>query len=122
MLKYFMRPDSNVPPAYSYCVGDDTDVMWNADTCIEVEPQPTISHSYDMDAKAWVLDEEMYMLYLRQERNQLLAATDKYMLVDYPISAEEKANVATYRQELRDAPNKDKLADRVLPETPVLIK
>ena len=41
---------------------------------------------------------------LRTERDARLAATDKYLLADYPISTEELGNIRTYRQALRDIP------------------
>lgn len=39
---------------------------------------------------------------VRNERDELLAQTDKYVLVDYPISAEDKVRVVAYREALRD--------------------
>ena len=39
---------------------------------------------------------------LRNERNQLLKASDIYMLPDYPISRENLEKVKIYRQQLRD--------------------
>lgn len=42
--------------------------------------------------------------HLRSARDALLAATDKYLLADYPISAENMAAVKAYRQALRDLP------------------
>ena len=41
---------------------------------------------------------------LRTERDARLAATDTYLLADYPISTEELGNIRTYRQALRDIP------------------
>lgn len=41
---------------------------------------------------------------LRTERDARLVASDKYVLVDYPISPEELEAVKTYRQALRDLP------------------
>lgn len=41
---------------------------------------------------------------LRQERDWLLAETDKYMLPDFPISEEERNKYKQYRQYLRDLP------------------
>ena len=40
----------------------------------------------------------------RLERNMLIAATDKYMFADYPISEEEREKYRQYRQYLRDIP------------------
>lgn len=43
---------------------------------------------------------------LRAERDARLAATDKYLLADYPISPESLEAVKTCRQALRDLPGK----------------
>lgn len=40
--------------------------------------------------------------HVREIRNNLLAAEDKKLLSDFPISAEEKEIVISYRQYLRD--------------------
>jgi hypothetical protein len=60
---------------------------------------------------------------LRVERNRLLSETDKYMLVDYPISPEKFEAMKIYRQELRDFFQKDQVANYGsglrLPERPV---
>lgn len=40
----------------------------------------------------------------RAERDSLLASTDKYMLPDFPITEEERAQYKAYRQYLRDLP------------------
>ena len=118
MIKYYMRPDSNTPPAYSYCVGEDTDTCWNPDTCIEVPKKPSPDYNYNLVDKKWELNQEEYMTDLRVERDEELRRTDKYMLFDYPILSEDKTIAETYRQALRDCPNKALLADRVLPECP----
>jgi len=39
---------------------------------------------------------------IRSKRNELLKASDIYMLEDYPITAEQKILVLVYRQQLRD--------------------
>lgn len=40
----------------------------------------------------------------REERDSLLAETDKYMLPDFPITEEKLAQYKAYRQYLRDLP------------------
>ena len=40
--------------------------------------------------------------YARNQRNQLLTKTDKYLLQDFPISLENKMVILTFRQQLRD--------------------
>lgn len=44
---------------------------------------------------------------LRTARDALLTETDKFMLPDYPISAEELEKIKAYRQKLRDLPAQD---------------
>jgi hypothetical protein len=44
---------------------------------------------------------------LKNERNQLLIKTDKYMLSDFPITPEQLELVKQYRQALRDFTNND---------------
>jgi hypothetical protein len=43
--------------------------------------------------------------FIRIERDRMLKATDKYMISDWPISANEKNDWVTYRQALRDITN-----------------
>jgi hypothetical protein len=44
---------------------------------------------------------------LKNERNQLLQKTDKYMLSDFTITPEQLELVKIYRQALRDFTNND---------------
>lgn len=41
---------------------------------------------------------------LRGYRNRLLAKSDKFVTVDYPLSIEIKSQIVSWRQELRDLP------------------
>ena len=117
-IKYYMRPDSNTPPRYTYIVGEDTDSLWNAETCIEVDPMPSSNYEYDLETSAWVLNETYYMADLRSKRNIELARTDKYVTEDFPFNADEKIIALQYRQDLRERPDKELLVDRVLPDCP----
>ena len=47
----------------------------------------------------------------RLERNMLIAATDKYMFADYPISEGEREKYRQYRQYLRDIPAEEGFPD-----------
>jgi hypothetical protein len=75
-----------------------------------------------MDKEEWVLNETYYMTDLRGRRNLELARVDKYLMPDYPITEENLAIVKTYRQDLRDCPNAELIADRVLPDCPEICK
>jgi hypothetical protein len=59
-------------------------------------------------------DPEIKRLRLIFTRNQLLAESDKYVLIDYPISADDLLIMKQYRQQLRDFTNND----YIIPEFP----
>mgnify|MGYP003389448583 CR=1 FL=1 len=51
-------------------------------------------------------ENEIIYRILREERDQLLLNTDRYVLADYPFSSDEKKQEwLAYRQALRDLPN-----------------
>lgn len=60
---------------------------------------------------------EYHLKSLREKRNQLLQETDKYVLIDYPITAEKLAIIKEYRQALRDFTNNN----YIMPEKPVFL-
>lgn len=47
----------------------------------------------------------------KQERNDLLQRTDKYVLPDYPLSEDQKNEIIAYRQLLRDYFERDDVKD-----------
>jgi DNA mismatch repair ATPase MutS len=51
---------------------------------------------------------------IRSQRDKLLEATDKYVLEDYPISAEHKLEVKAYRQALRDITKQAEFPENVI--------
>lgn len=50
------------------------------------------------------IPDDILAMQKRAERDQSLLDTDKYMISDFPISAEEKEQYKNYRQYLRDLP------------------
>jgi len=48
---------------------------------------------------------EINFILLRQQRDEKLKETDKYMLPDYPITPEDLEKMKIYRQELRSYMN-----------------
>ena len=52
---------------------------------------------------------KFYIKNLRQNRNQLLTASDKYVLPDYPIVSSNLELVKTYRQQLGYYMNTDQV-------------
>ena len=57
----------------------------------------------------------------RAERDQKLVETDKYMIVDFPISDECREEMKAYRQALRDLPANDNWPYVDLPEEPTIV-
>ncbi len=71
-----------------------------------MEPEPIETASIEKEKeKEKEREREWDLVYLRNIRNSLLAATDKYLLLDYPISPENLEIMKTYRQELRNIIN-----------------
>lgn len=58
--------------------------------------------------------EEMKKFSLIFTRNQLLAESDKYVLVDFPITPENLILIKQYRQQLRDFTTND----YIIPDKP----
>ncbi len=60
----------------------------------------------------YIPNNEHFLKRARNIRNELLNRTDRYFLIDYPISYEQQMIIKTYRQELRDFINNNK--DKIL--------
>ena len=119
-MKYFLKRDHG---SYLYYETEDYDPKWlnDLENNIEVPRHTGIYDLWDFDLEQWVFSEENYMSHLRSRRNKELLRTDKFMIVDYPISEENRDIAMIYRMELRDAPNHEDIADRVMPECPEIL-
>jgi hypothetical protein len=58
--------------------------------------------------------QKFYQQIMRQQRDNFLKETDKYLLPDYPITPEKLSTIKEYRQALRDFT----INNYVLPEKP----
>lgn len=64
---------------------------------------------------------EQYLNTRREERNKLLAQSDKYLLPDFPITPENLELIKQYRQQLRDYMNLEEVINyNYYNETPIL--
>ena len=79
-----------------------TESVWNAVTWEDARDQPTWATLCSANAEAVTAGQYAA---LRSARDERLADTDKYLLADYPISAENLAAVKLYRAALRDLPD-----------------
>ena len=68
----------------------------------------------------YIPNNEHYLKRARNIRNELLNRTDKSLLSDYPISDEQKQEIISYRQILRDFINnfKDEILKGVIVDFP----
>ncbi len=57
---------------------------------------------------SFIPNNEHFLRRYRNIRNELLNQTDRYLLIDYPISEEQQIEIKKYRQELRDFINTNK--------------
>ena len=119
---YFLRPDSNIPPAYSYCEGEDTDPSYIPEICILVPKQPSPSYKWDFMSESWVIDESIYFANLRSARNKELLRTDKFALEDFPLNPDDKIIALQYRQALRNAPDHATIEECIMPICPDILK
>lgn len=86
-------------------------------THIEVPMRPSPYHSWRN--RQWEFNRDNWLtLCVRPERNRLLLNSDWTQLADAPLSAEEKAAWATYRQTLRDLPPAAQYEGFLWPEEP----
>lgn len=61
----------------------------------------------DIDEKAIEFQKAKKSNQVRRIRNQYLEETDKYMILDYPISDDERLSYKNYREYLRDYTEND---------------
>lgn len=114
MIKYFIRENGNGP----YVEGEDTDWAWDPETCIEVPKRINNAYFWNNTTKKWERTLESQANYIRGFRNPELSRTDKYVLEDFPITAEQRIEAHTYRQLLRDAPDKPTIEEMKMPPCP----
>ena len=103
----------------AYCESLATDPMYDVQTCLLVPKRPANGrYLWDNASKVWILTMDSQKEYIRDLRNPELDRTDKYLLEDYPLTAEERAGAILYRQKLRDAPDKPTPQEMVMPTCP----
>lgn len=66
-----------------------------------------------MDETQFFLD--IHLKTLRNQRDKLLQDTDKYLLLDFPISPENLQLIKEYRQKLREYMNSPNINTEIIP-------
>jgi hypothetical protein len=84
----------------------DSDAYYIQDqTAVAKSPKPGPEYSYNYTDHAWELDIIYLTMHLRIKRNQALAEIDAVSPVRYAsLTAEQQADLQTYRQLLLDVP------------------
>lgn len=65
-------------------------------------PKPDGFYSFDYTNKIWKFNEEESKKYIKKQRQMLLLSSDWTQLPNNPLTSEQQAAWATYRQQLRD--------------------
>lgn len=126
-MKQYVIIDSD---GYVNCVSE-TQVESDGESSVEMDVPEDIIHRglsafrvvdgvcvYD-EARAERIRIESIAADVREKRNELLDKTDYLVMSDYPISEEQRAAWAAYRQALRDLPAQEGWPDAVVwPEIP----
>lgn len=92
-----------------------TETQWReaiSSRCRVVDGVHTLVPATDQE----ILDEKY--IKLRFQRDQLLSQSDWTQMPDSPLTEEQKASWATYRQSLRDLPSTVDINNIVYPEKP----
>lgn len=94
------------------------DPLWDPATCIEVPQRPGRGYKWNNISKKWEISKRTRQHYIRPIRNEELYRTDKYVLPDYPLTAQQVAGAKVYRQQLRDVPQQATPEEMVMPQRP----
>lgn len=84
----------------------DNEYYWD-NGFVPMPPKPEGYYDFDYATKTWVLNEPQTIAANKAKRDNLLKQSDWTQLPDVPLTEEQKAAWATYRQELRDMTDSD---------------
>ena len=85
-----------------------TDFYWNfEDSALVNYPyaKPSTFYNWNGVDQIWEKDDTEFLRVLKSQRNILLKNSDWTQMPDSPLTTEQKADWATYRQALRDLPS-----------------
>jgi hypothetical protein len=85
---------------------------------VKIPSKPSAYYYFDYDTKEWVLNIDLVKLDILSKRSKLLYASDWTQIPNNPLTTEQQAVWATYRQELRDIPQQSGYPFNVIWPTP----
>ena len=88
----------------------------------EIPERPSPYHEWVPGTASWMLDDVRAWRDIRGRRDKLLSESDWAILSDVPLSEEQKIEVKTYRQALRDITAQPDLGNIIWPEKLEAIK
>ena len=112
--------DSQIQSGESYVEGLIDSSVYYIDNGVAVAiPAQTSPYSvFDFTTKQWVLVENLALADVLPKRQRLLYASDWTQIPNNPLTTEQQADWATYRQELRDIPEQSGYPFNVIFPTP----
>lgn len=91
--------------AYVKGLVDDSSYYIQNEEPVQIPPSPNQYATFDFATKQWVLNQNQAIADVISKRQKLLYASDWTQIPNNPLTTEQQASWATYRQELRDIPS-----------------
>ena len=105
-----------------YCEG----YFWETEVNIIFVTQKPIDsfYNWNIETSVWETTLDLKRQWIRPTRDQEISRTDKYLLSDLwtKFANNEQSQIVTYRQELRDCPEKETIEEIIMPNCPDCIK
>lgn len=109
----WFNPETNTPEGCDFIEIDSNEPFLNHKIDLK-KKVPVLLANYDATVPAWAL--------IRQMRNNLLASTDYLIMPDYPLTDASRAEIAAYREALRNLTEQGDLSEIVWPTMPAIVK
>ena len=93
----FLRNENNEEIPYFFCPDAESDGTPLSEYLHSQFSKKSFTISVNKEK-----DDALMSFHIANKRNALLAETDHYMMEDYPITKEQREELKTYRQALRD--------------------
>jgi hypothetical protein len=112
--------DSQIQSGESYLEGSiDASVYYiENDAAVAIPAKPDQYSVFDFTTKQWVQQENLAIADVLPKRQRLLYSSDWTQIPNNPLTSEQQAAWATYRQELRDIPSQSGYPFNVIFPTP----
>lgn len=114
MLKTWIREGGK-----AYCIGPEEEMFPDID--VECPPCPGKFYEYSYIDKKWVKDDDKFYDYNKFACIEEIRRTDKFMVIDTPLTDDQIHLAKTYRSTLRNYLSK-RPADVSLPTCPEFLK